>query len=164
VLQILALSSLPFLPVRGVALPVMMGLGKPKIPTFAYLGAGLLNLVLSVALIGPYGLAGVAVGTAIPNVLFSIVVLVVACRELEVSLASYVKYVVPRAALAGVPILALLIWCRDGLHVQSLPGLVAAGSSMLLLFGVMAIVFVYRGDPYVDVRHQLVLRRIWKWS
>jgi O-antigen/teichoic acid export membrane protein len=164
VLQILVLSSLAFLPVRGVALPVMMGLGKPKIPTLAFLGAGLLNLALSIALIGPYGLVGVAVGTAIPNVLFSVVVLVVACRELGITLANYVKYVVPRAALAGLPVLALLVWCRDGLHVQSLPGLVAAGSSMVLLFGVMAVVFVYRGDPYVDVRHQLVLRRIWKWS
>ena len=164
VLQILALSTLPFLPVRGVALPVMMGLGKPKIPTLAFLGAGLLNLALSIALIGPYGLAGVAIGTAIPNVLFSFVVLIVACRELGVTFMSYVKYVVPRAALAGVPLLALLLWCRDGLHVQSLTGLVAAGSSMVLLFGVIAIVFVYRGDPYVDVRNQLMLRRIWKWS
>ena len=32
VLQILMVSSLVFLPVRGVALPILMGLGKPKIP------------------------------------------------------------------------------------------------------------------------------------
>jgi peptidoglycan biosynthesis protein MviN/MurJ (putative lipid II flippase) len=119
---------------------------------------------LSIALVGPYGLAGVAIGTAVPNVVFSMVVLAVACRELGITLGTYVKYVVPRAALAGVPMLALLLWYRHGLNVASLPGLVAAGSSMVLLFGIMAIVFVYRGDPYVDLRSHLLRRRIWKWS
>jgi O-antigen/teichoic acid export membrane protein len=68
VLQILMISSLAFLPVRGVALPILMGLGKPKTATIAFVLAGLANLVLSLALARPLGLAGVALGTAIPNV------------------------------------------------------------------------------------------------
>src|SRR5205814_1431989 len=67
VLQILMVSYLVFLPVRGVALPILMGLGKPGVPTIGFLIAGLVNLGLSVALAGPLGLAGVALGTAIPN-------------------------------------------------------------------------------------------------
>src|SRR5207249_12045033 len=69
VLQILMVSNLVFLPVRGVALPVLMGLGKPKMPTVAFLIAGVLNLALSVLMAKPLGLAGVALGTAAPNVL-----------------------------------------------------------------------------------------------
>src|SRR5206468_6913515 len=102
VLQILMISSLAFLPVRGVALPILMGLGKPRTPTIAFLAAGLMNLALSIALARPLGLAGVALGTAIPNVLFALVVLVIACRELQIGVGRYFAYVVPRAALGAV--------------------------------------------------------------
>src|SRR5437867_1746953 len=43
VLRILLVSSFVFLPVRGVALPILMGIGKPRIPTIAFLVAGLMN-------------------------------------------------------------------------------------------------------------------------
>jgi O-antigen/teichoic acid export membrane protein len=161
VLQILMVSSLVFLPVRGVALPVLMGLGKPRTPTFAFLAAGLMNLVLSILFIGPLGLPGVALGTAIPNVLFAVVVLAVACRELGIAVATYLKYVVPRAAVGGLPILALLLWCKLGLGVQTFTGLVAAGSAMVLLFSITWVFFVYRDDPYVDLRAHLIRVRAW---
>ena len=161
VLQILMVSSLVFFPVRGVAVPILIGLGKPKVPAVAYLAAGLLNLGLSMLLIRPFGLSGVALGTAIPNVLFALVVLTVACRELEISLAHYLHYVVPRAAVGALPVFALLLWFKLGLHVQSITGLVAAGSAMVLLFGVTWVFFVYRDDPYVDLRPHLVRLRAW---
>ena len=135
-----------------MALPILMGLGKPKIPTIAFVVAGMLNLGLSIALAGPFGLAGVAIGTAIPNVLFAILVLVVACRELELSVAHYLAYVVPRATAGALPTLALLLWFRLGLDVQTFPGMVAAGVGMVVLFGMTWIFFVYRKDPYVDVQ------------
>lgn len=161
VLQILMLSSLLFLPVRGVALPVLMGLGKPRMPTLAFLGAGILNLALSVMLARPLGLVGVALGTAIPNVLFAIVVLIIACRELGISLSQYVRYVVPRAAVGMLPVLALLLWFRIGLRVQTIMGLAAAGSAMVVLFGLTWVFFVYRNDPYVDLRGHFVRIRAW---
>lgn len=164
VLQILMLSSLVFLPVRGVALPILLGIGKPRTPTIAFLIAGGLNLALSVLLIGPLGLAGVALGTAIPNVLFALVVLTLTCRELGIAPAGYVKYVVPRAALGGLPILALLLWCKHYFNVDSMTGLVAAGSAMVLLFAITWVFFVYRDDPYVDLRAHVSGRRVWGWS
>jgi O-antigen/teichoic acid export membrane protein len=161
VLQILMVSSFVFLPVRGVAVPILIGLGKPKVPAIASLAAGLLNLGLSVLLVRPFGLAGVALGTAIPNVLVALVVLAVACRELEVPLPRYLHYVVPRAAVGALPVLALLLWFKLGLHVQSIAGLLAAGSAMVLLFGVTWVLFVYRDDPYVDLRPHLLRLRVW---
>ncbi|HEX4565897.1 MAG TPA: oligosaccharide flippase family protein [Vicinamibacterales bacterium] len=160
VLQILMISCFAFLPVRGVALPILMGLGKPRTPTIAFLATGVLNLVLSIALARPLGLAGVALGTAIPNGLFAAVVLVVACRELGIGVAAYLRYVVPRAATGAVPPLALLIWFKSGVQVQSFSGMVAAGASMLVLFVITWLLFVYRGDPYVDVTP----RRLFGWS
>ena len=161
ILQILVLSCLVFLPVRGVALPIMMGLGKPQIPTVAFLVAGLLNLVMSIGLAGPFGLAGVAIGTAVPNVLFAILVLVITCRELRIPVMTYVKYVVPRASVGALPMLALLLWLKLGFEVQTLPGMVGAGAAMLVLFGITWVFFVYRDDPYVDLRPHLGRLRAW---
>src|SRR2546426_420830 len=155
VLQILMISYLVFLPVRGVSLPILMGLGKPGLPTIGFLVAGVLNLGLSIVLARPLGLAGGAIGTAIPNVLFAALVPVHACRELETPVADYLRYVVPRATLGALPVLALLLWFKLGLDVRSLGGLAGAGVAMVLLFGVTWVVFVYRNDPYVDLRGRL---------
>jgi len=161
VLQILMVSYLIFLPVRGVALPILMGLGKAGVPTIGLLIAGVLNLGLSILLVGPLGLAGVAVGTAIPNVLFAAVVLVHACRELGVPTGEYLRYVAPRALLGAFPILALLLWFKIGLEVRSLMGLAGAGVAMVALFGLIWVFFVYRRDPYVDVGAWLPRVRAW---
>lgn len=152
VLQILMVSYLFFLPVRGVALPILIGLGKPGLPALALLVAGLVNLGLSVWLVGPLGLAGVALGTAIPNVLFAGFILVRACRELDISVADYLRYVGPRALLGACPAFALLLWFKLGMQVHGLGGLAMAGTAMVALFGLTCILFVYRNDPYVDLR------------
>ena len=146
VLQILMVSYLIFLPVRGVALPILMGLGKAGVPTIGLLIAGVLNLGLS---------------TAIPNIVFAAVVLVRACRELDVPTGEYVRYVVPRAVLGAFPVLALLLWFKVGLEVRSLAGLAGAGTAMVVLFGLTWVFFVYRNDPYVDVRAWLPRVRAW---
>jgi O-antigen/teichoic acid export membrane protein len=151
VLQILMVSSLVFLPVRGVALPILMGLGKPVLPTITFLASGLLNLGLSLLLVRPLGLPGVALGTAIPNVLFALVVLMLACRELGMPVKTYLGYVGPRAIVGALPVLALLLWFKVGAEVEGLFGLVSAGLAMVSIFGVVWIFFVYRNDPYLDL-------------
>jgi O-antigen/teichoic acid export membrane protein len=161
VLQILTISSLVFLPVRGVALPVLMGMGKPKLPTVAFVVAGILNVALSIVLAKPLGLTGVTLGTAIPNIAFAMVVLVAACRALEISVVHYLAYVVPRATAGAVPALAFLLWFRLGIGVETLTDMAVAGSAMVVLFGLTWIFFVYRKDPYVDVQGQLVRLRAW---
>jgi O-antigen/teichoic acid export membrane protein len=161
VLQILMVSSLAFLPVRGVALPILMGLGKPRTATIAFILAGLANLGLSLALARPFGLAGVALGTAIPNVAFAAVVLDVACRELEIPIATYLRYVVPRALLGAIPPLALLLWIKLRIGVDHLAGFIAAGAAMTVLFGLVWVFFVYRHDPYVELAPRLDRLRAW---
>ena len=152
VLQILMLSYLVFLPVRGVALPMLMGLGKAGLPTIGFLVTGIVNLGLSIALVGPMGLAGVALGTAIPNVLFAAVVFVQACHEMQVPMGAFFRYVVPRAVLGALPALAVLLWLKTGFAIQGVLAIAGAGVAMMLVFGVMLVFFVYRNDPYVDLR------------
>jgi O-antigen/teichoic acid export membrane protein len=161
VLQILMISYLVFLPLRAVALPILMGLGKAGAPTIGFLVTGIMNLVLSIVLVGPFGLAGVALGTAIPNVLFAGLLLVQACRELDTSIMGYLGYVFPRALLGAVPVLGLLLWCKNGLNVQGLAGLAGAGVASVVLFAVLSVLFVYRNDRYVNLRARLP--RLWVW-
>ena len=164
VLQILMWSSLVFLPIRGVAMPILMGIGKIRVPTIAFLVTGVLNVVLSIALAGPFGLAGVALGTAIPNVAYALVMVIVTCRELGVSPATCLKYVAGRVAIGAVPVLLLLQWCKRAFDVDSLVGLIAAGSAMVLAFAITWIFFVYRDDPYVDLKSHLAGNGVWRWS
>jgi O-antigen/teichoic acid export membrane protein len=160
VLQILMLSGLVFLPVRAVVQPILMGLGRVGVPTFAFLGAGVLNLALSVVLVKRLGLAGVAIGTAIPTALVSLVMLVFACVVLGISLLAYARYVILRASLGAMPLLALLLWFRFECEVQSLTGLVGSGVAAGLFFALIWVFFVYRNDPYVQLSGRL--RRLWR--
>ncbi|MGH7754583.1 MAG: polysaccharide biosynthesis C-terminal domain-containing protein, partial [Gemmatimonadales bacterium] len=137
------------------------GLGKPGLATIGFLVAGVVNLGLSILLVGPMGLAGVALGTAIPNVLFALVVLVQACRELKIPVSEYLWYVVPRATLGALPALGLLLWFRLGLEVRTFGGMAGAGIAMLLLFGLTGVFFVYRNDPYINLRARIPRLRVW---
>jgi O-antigen/teichoic acid export membrane protein len=161
VLQILMISSLVFLPVRGVALPILMGLGKPRTPAFGFIAAGLVNLGLSIVLARRLGLVGVALGTAIPNVLFAGMVLIVACRELQIPLQMYLRYVVSRAALGAIPLFAVLGWSELVIDIRSFSGLAAAGAAVVLLFVLTWAAFVYRDDPYVNLRTHVLRFRTW---
>jgi O-antigen/teichoic acid export membrane protein len=155
VLRVLMISFLFYLPVRGVALPVLLGLGKPKVPALALLAMGVVNLLLSLALVGPLGIFGVALGTAVPNVLFAGALLVLACRELEVPVSSYLAYVAGRACFGAILPLALLLFLKHGLHVSGFLPLFASGLASLFAFSLVWVGFVYRKDPHLDLRAEI---------
>lgn len=159
VLQILMLSFLVYLPVRGVALPILMGLGKPRAPALALLVMGLVNLVISLALVHPLGIVGVALGTAIPNLFFAVHVLRLACRELDIPLAHFLAQVVLRPALGALVPLALLLCLEHVLHVRGFLPLFAAGLASSLVFALTWFLFVLRGDPELDLFARLRARR-----
>jgi len=159
VLQVLMLSFLVWLPVRGVAIAVLFGLGKPRPAAVGFLVMGAANLGLSVILVGPLGILGVALGTAVPNVFFAIYVLVLACREVGVTAREYVAYVVTRAAIGALVPFGALILIRQLLDPRDMPALLASGVLMTAIFAVTWLVFVYRDDPFLDVRGLLARTR-----
>ena len=151
VLRVLMLSFIVYLPVRGVALPILMGISSPKVPALGLLTMSLANLAISVALVGHFGILGVAIGTAIPNIFYTLFLLVLACRVLDVTLKEYVRYVVNRAVIgASLPLTAILLfqWCFP---FAGLIQLLAAGSIMMLVYLLVWVFYVYRNDAYVDL-------------
>jgi O-antigen/teichoic acid export membrane protein len=155
VLQVLMVSFLIFLPVRGVALAILMGLGKPVRPAIALLIMGAVNVAISIALVPTLGIFGVALGTAIPNVLFAVALMLFVCHELSVKVGTYLAYVGGRAVLGALPVAGLGLWLKYGLEVSGLVPLLLSGVSMVLVFAVTWVLFVYRGDPYLDLRAEL---------
>lgn len=131
VLRVLLASFLFYLPIRGVALPVLLGLGKPRAPALALLAMGLVNLGISLALVHTQGILGVAIGTAIPNVLFAFFVLVLACRELGIPLSEFATRVVLRPFLAALPLFALLLFYEHHHPVHGFWPLILSGLALV---------------------------------
>jgi len=164
VTRVLMFSFLFFLPVRGVASPMLMGLGKPALPALAFLGMGIINLIISLLLVKPLGIFGVAVGTAIPCVLFALLVAWLACRAVGTPILTYLDYVMLRPSLGVIPPLALLVVIKREMHVFNIHAsrtvefvpLFVAGVGMVAVFLVVWALFVYRDDPYVDFNAALL--------
>jgi O-antigen/teichoic acid export membrane protein len=94
---------------QSVASRILYGMGKLRLFARLALVEAALNLALCFLLVGPYGVAGVAVAVAVPNVLFCLFVISYACFVLEVRAARYLlaSWLTPLAA-ASVP--AMLWW------------------------------------------------------
>ncbi|MEZ6014619.1 MAG: polysaccharide biosynthesis C-terminal domain-containing protein [Planctomycetota bacterium] len=151
VLRVLVVSFLAFLPVRGVALPMLMGMGRQSKPALALLAMGVINLVLSLALVDRYGVIGVALGTSIPNFLFAAYVLSVAIRTIgadtrRVLVDGFVR------PLIGAAVPALLLYGVDSVRpIDGFFPLLASGLAYVGVFAAVQVVFVWRGDPDMDL-------------
>jgi O-antigen/teichoic acid export membrane protein len=159
VTRVIMTSFLLFLPARGVASPMLMGLGKPALVSLSFLAMGLVNLGLSLALVKPLGIFGVAVGTAIPCVLFAVGVAWLGCRAVGVSPREYAAYVLLRPTLGVALPAALLVFIKTVVHpfdrlaprsVAIVP-LAVSGLELVGLFVAVSVLYVYRGDPHVDL-------------
>ena len=158
VMRILVGSFIFMLPTSAIGFRFLLGLTRPTNMAVTYVAAGVLNLGISAVLVGRFGLVGVAIGTAVPNVLLALVVVQLSCKELGVSLSRYFAHVVVKPVIASIPIGALLLFLERVLPVTKLWGLAVAGVLHLIAFGMLWVLFVYHRDPYLDLRARLVGR------
>ena len=149
-MQILMASFFLFLPIRGVALPALMGLGRARGPGFGLLAMGIGNLALSLALVEPYGLTGVALGTAIPNVVFAAVLGHLACRLLEVRTLRWATYSFARPAVVAVIAVGALLAADRVFTIETLPALIGAGLLYTGTFGLLTVAYGFARDPHLD--------------
>lgn len=154
ILQVLVASFVIVLPASTVGLRFLMGVGRPTLPALIFLGAGFLNLGLSLTLVKPLGLLGVALGTAVPNVLLASVILPIACRQVGGSLREYLAFVIWRPMLGAVPVAAVLLGFKFILRPSDFSDFFWAGITMLMVFGAIWHFWVFRGDPYLDLQNR----------
>jgi O-antigen/teichoic acid export membrane protein len=76
---------------QSVSARILYGIGRLRWFACLSLAEALANLLLSVALVIPLGVEGVALGTAIPSAVASVVLAVYVCRKLGVGVGEYVR-------------------------------------------------------------------------
>jgi O-antigen/teichoic acid export membrane protein len=129
ILSILTIAVLAHL-LEMPAHTVLLGLGKHKIVALFTLAQAIANLILSLVLVKPYGLEGVALGTTIPTVVFTLVAIVIYFKNyLRVSLMEYASRSLPKALLVQLPFVVLLFLIKNYLP----PTLLIASTNRALL-------------------------------
>jgi O-antigen/teichoic acid export membrane protein len=123
---------------------MLFALNKHRYLAFASVAEAAVNFVLSVLLIGPYGLVGVAVGTAVPLVLSRAVVIPqLTMTALQLPLWSYYRNLAPAVLFAG-GFVGATAWVTSG-HLAPPSYLtivvIAAAASPLYLLGAFYVVF-----------------------
>jgi O-antigen/teichoic acid export membrane protein len=88
---------------QAVSVRTLYGLGQLRWLAWVSILQAVVNLLLSIALVKPLGIEGVALGTAIPNVVYCFALAHHVCRALHLPLGQYI-----RAAWLGPLILAPL--------------------------------------------------------
>ncbi|OGT98276.1 MAG: hypothetical protein A2079_02600 [Geobacteraceae bacterium GWC2_48_7] len=68
---------------------ILKGISKHKILAYILIVEAAANLVMSILLVKPYGVTGVAVGTLVPLVVATITIIIFTCRLLELNFFKY---------------------------------------------------------------------------
>lgn len=152
VLIILALTQILSCPHNSVA-SILYGIGKHRNLAFMRVGEAVANVALSVALVGPLGIEGVALGTAIPHILvIGILLPLYACRLLGIPGWTYVRESMTGPLLNMLPFLAGAWLVKQYAVPASLPGFFATIALLTVLYLVTGYGLCLRADERDMVR------------
>lgn len=116
---------------------ILQGIGRHRLLAIVTLGTAFANLGLSVALVHPLGLAGVALGTLIPATIESLCfVLPYAMRVNQIRLGVVLTEIYLPALLPAVPMAIVLYGLREIVQPVSLFSIAAVGGIGLLVYGI----------------------------
>jgi O-antigen/teichoic acid export membrane protein len=161
VLQILAVV-VTFRVGNATSTTLLKGAGEHRLVAWVNLGTGVVNALLSIALIGPFGLPGVAWGTLIPIAFSAVFILYpAACRRVGVPVKrafreSVLPALWPAFAMAGL--LAVTRNISSGTFLAVACQAAAGGVLYLALFFILAIGKRDRAEYFAKVE-QLTRRR-----
>jgi hypothetical protein len=101
----------------------------------------LANVALSVALVRPFGIYGVCLGTAIPMVLVrGIAFPIVVKKELGIGVLRYYRTHLPTMAISAV--YSIVIIAARFIPIHGFLSLIAAGVANTLFFAVLVLLFI----------------------
>jgi O-antigen/teichoic acid export membrane protein len=140
ILVILAVPRTLYL-AQSTSTKMLLGMGRHRTLATVLLLEGGINIVLSVLLSRHFGIAGVALGTAIPLTVTSVLFLPRhVCRELDIPLRTFVTQAYLLPLILCLPLVAALLFMREEFpahHYGSLVMQVACGG--LIYFGGFAL-------------------------
>jgi O-antigen/teichoic acid export membrane protein len=141
---------------------LLKGAGQVRYVAFVNVGAGLVNLVLSLLLVKPFGLVGVAIGTLLPVATASILLLFpAACRRVDVSVGHAFRHAVWPATWPALAIGGVLFLTRQAAPDRLLSVLLQAAAADLLYLALFFLIAVGAPDRrrYRDQLTQIITRR-----
>jgi O-antigen/teichoic acid export membrane protein len=124
---------------NAVGMTLLKGAGSHRVVAAANLTTAVCNVALSIALVKPYGLPGVAMGTLVPVGLASLLFLFpLACRRVELPLGQAVARAVVPAVWPGIVMYAYVAVTRPFVP----PSLLAVGAECAVAGLVYGLTFV----------------------
>jgi O-antigen/teichoic acid export membrane protein len=114
---------------QGPTGTILLGTGHHRMVAWASLAEIVLNVALSILLVGRFGLAGVAIGTAVPFALLNLFVLMpAACRAIAVPLRDFAHVILLPAIVGLVPAVLVGVAVQAAAPPATLPSLIARGA------------------------------------
>ncbi|HEV3235491.1 MAG TPA: polysaccharide biosynthesis C-terminal domain-containing protein [Gemmataceae bacterium] len=141
---------------QSVAARVLYGMGQLRWFARAVIAEAVVNLLLSLALVGPLGIEGVALGTSIPNVINNLLILGYVCRVVGLEYSFYLRraWLVP--TLWGV-VLAFGWWTTEALiPTRTWTSLLATGFSGLSAFWAIAGISELGLEPLLKLSRSVI--------
>jgi O-antigen/teichoic acid export membrane protein len=127
--------------VQSVASRVLYGLGRLKLFARLALVEAAMNLALTLVLVRPFGVAGVAAAVAGPNLLFCVAVIVYTLRALNVSASAYLRSWAKPVAASVLP---ALIWSLAGPVPATWGGLAGGIAAGLVPYSLVSVALEVR--------------------
>jgi len=125
-----------------IAHGILKGISKHKVYSYILLGEAIANLLLSIALAPSYGIEGVAIGTTLPLLIVSIIIVpAYICHVLDLRIIQYIKES-RLIELFFITLLASLIYYKIPIKVSSYFQLALYASTVSLFFGIMSLFFI----------------------
>ena len=123
------------------------------------LGSAVLNLALSIALIGPLGVRGVAIGTLAATFVEAAIVLPFGARVLDVRAADVARSVLLPGVLPLIPMVAVLALIHAAIAPSTIPAIVLSGLAGAVVYSAGYLVFPATASERALVRRLLALGR-----
>lgn len=109
---------------------ILQGMAHHRLLAYSTVATGVANLVLSVILVHPFGVMGVALGTLVPTAAECLgFVLPYAARTLGVSMGEIMREIVLPAGLPALPTIAVLLGLRVVSPLDSLVPIIVIGAA-----------------------------------
>ncbi len=151
VLQLSILAMLVFLPARGAAVPILMGLNKMARMTQAIFAAGIANAVICYAIVGYVGVKGAAYANIATCWTLGLTIMLLVCRELEIKVVDFISDTCLKPAIALAVILAAGFAVKSALPPVGVVGLLVGSLAITVAFAGLWYGFVLRNDRHVSL-------------
>ncbi|VAW87013.1 hypothetical protein MNBD_GAMMA16-584 [hydrothermal vent metagenome] len=123
-----------------ISYSVLKGLAKQKIYSYVSLGVAIVNLALSIVLVQKWGIVGVAIGSAVPQILFhGLFVPLFTLHVLNISVWQYFRKTYLITLLPTVILFLVLVWIDKYFYPEGYLTLIL----FALISAVIYLVFVY---------------------